>query len=56
LEKTIKDYVKEMTTRFIIGDASIDKEWDTYLKTLDGMNLKRYLEIYNEAYKAQYKK
>ncbi|TBL80454.1 ABC transporter substrate-binding protein [Paenibacillus thalictri] len=56
LQKTIKDYVKEMSTRFIIGDASIDKEWDKYLKTLDSMNLKRYLEIYNEAYKAQYKK
>ncbi|WP_240420827.1 ABC transporter substrate-binding protein [Paenibacillus periandrae] len=56
LQKTIKDYVKEMTTRFIIGDASIDKEWDKYIQTLDGMNLKRYLQIYNEGYKAQYKK
>ncbi|MDF2961496.1 MAG: extracellular solute-binding protein family 1 [Paenibacillus sp.] len=56
LQKTIKDYVKEMTTRFIIGDASIDKDWDKYIKTLDSMNLKRYLELYNEAYKAQYKK
>ncbi|MEK3722800.1 ABC transporter substrate-binding protein [Paenibacillus sp. FSL H8-0034] len=56
LQKTIKDYVKEMTTRFIIGDASIDKEWDKYIQTLDSMNLKRYLQIYNEGYKAQYKK
>ncbi|TDF92717.1 ABC transporter substrate-binding protein [Paenibacillus piri] len=56
LQKTIKDYVKEMSTRFIIGDASIDKDWEKYIKTLDSMNLKRYLEIYNEAYKAQYKK
>ncbi|MFH5183498.1 ABC transporter substrate-binding protein [Paenibacillus sp. TAB 01] len=56
LQKTIKDYVKEMTTRFIIGDASIDKDWDKYIKTLDSMNLKRYIEIYNEAYQAQYKK
>ncbi|UQZ82452.1 Lipoprotein LipO precursor [Paenibacillus konkukensis] len=56
LEKTIKDYVKEMTTRFIIGDVSVDKEWDTYVKTLDSMNLARYIQIYNEGYKAQYKK
>jgi putative aldouronate transport system substrate-binding protein len=56
LQKTLKDYVKEMTTRFIIGDASIDKEWDKYVQTLDGMNLKRYLQLYNEGYKAQYKK
>ncbi|TVY11107.1 extracellular solute-binding protein [Paenibacillus cremeus] len=56
LEKTIKDYVKEMTTRFIIGDVAIDKEWDNYVKTLDSMNLKRYIQLYNEGYKAQYKK
>jgi putative aldouronate transport system substrate-binding protein len=56
LQKTIKDYTKEMTTRFIIGDASIDKDWDTYVKTLDNMNLKQYLKIYNDGYKAQYKK
>jgi putative aldouronate transport system substrate-binding protein len=56
LQKTIRDYVKEMTTRFIIGDASLDKDWDKYVKTLDEMNLKRYLQLYNEGYKAQYKK
>ncbi|ACT01912.1 extracellular solute-binding protein [Paenibacillus sp. JDR-2] len=56
LQKTIMDYVQESKTRFIIGDLSLAKDWNTYLSTLDGMNLKRYLEIYNEAYTAQYKK
>ncbi|MFB9276639.1 extracellular solute-binding protein [Cohnella cellulosilytica] len=56
LQKTIMDYVKESMTRFIFGNLSLDKDWDTYISTLDGMNLKRYLEIYNEAYTAQYKK
>jgi putative aldouronate transport system substrate-binding protein len=55
LEKTIRDYANEMKIRFIIGDVSIDKEWENYVSTLEGMNLKRYLEIYNEAYQAQYK-
>ncbi|MGM7719378.1 ABC transporter substrate-binding protein [Metabacillus sp. Hm71] len=55
LEKTINDYVKEMTARFVTGDEDIEKGWGTYIQTLDGMNLKRYLEIYQEAYDAKYK-
>ncbi|WP_410795801.1 ABC transporter substrate-binding protein [Paenibacillus sp. J5C2022] len=53
LSKTINDFVEEMMARFIIGDADIDAEWDTYLKTLDSMNLKRLIEIYQAAYDAQ---
>ncbi|MBD2869007.1 extracellular solute-binding protein [Paenibacillus arenilitoris] len=54
LKKTIMDYVSEMRTRFIIGDTSIEKDWDKYVSTLENMNLKRYLDINNEAYNAQY--
>jgi len=53
LSKTIHDYVDEMVARFVIGDASLDNEWDTYLKNLEGMNVKRMVEIYQEAYDAQ---
>lgn len=56
LSKSVNDYVDEMLARFVIGDVDIEKEWDTYLSTLDGMNLKRLLEIYQEAYDAQTKK
>ncbi|WJH35394.1 extracellular solute-binding protein [Paenibacillus sp. CC-CFT747] len=51
LSKTIYDYTNEMLSRFIIGDADIDAQWSQYLSTLDSMNLGRYLEIYQEAYK-----
>ncbi|MCU6796723.1 MULTISPECIES: ABC transporter substrate-binding protein [Paenibacillus] len=53
LDKTINDHVKEMIARFIIGDAKLDKDWDGYLKNLDNMKLKRYLEIYQAAYDAK---
>jgi putative aldouronate transport system substrate-binding protein len=56
LEKTINDHVKEMIARFVTGDTNIDKDWDAYLKNLDNMNLKHYLEIYQAAYDAKYKK
>jgi putative aldouronate transport system substrate-binding protein len=55
LDKTINDNVKEMIARFVIGDASLDKDWDGYLKNLDNMKLKRYLEIYQAAYDAKKK-
>ncbi|WP_223829357.1 ABC transporter substrate-binding protein [Paenibacillus arenilitoris] len=50
LQKTIDDYKKEMLARFITGDADIDEDWDSYLKTLSDMNLDRYLQIYQEVY------
>ncbi|MBN2981469.1 ABC transporter substrate-binding protein [Cohnella algarum] len=52
LAKTINDYVDEMMARFVLGDADLDKDWDTYVKTLDNMNLGRLIEIYQEAYSA----
>jgi putative aldouronate transport system substrate-binding protein len=54
LEVTILDYVNQMAARFITGDADIDSEWDTYVKTLDDMNLARFIEIYQEAYEIKY--
>lgn len=58
LEKTILDHVKEMMARFVTGDSDIDKKnWDSYVKkNLDNMNLKRYLEVYQQAYDAKNKK
>lgn len=50
LQKIIGDYVMEMIARFVTGDADLTKDWDAYLKTLDGMNVKRYIQLYQEAY------
>jgi len=54
LEVTITDYVDQMNARFITGDADIENEWDTYVKTLDEMNLERYIQIHQEAYDLKY--
>lgn len=55
LTKTINDYVMEMFARFVIGDVDITKEWDSYLKTLEKMNLKKYVQIHQDAYDAMKK-
>jgi putative aldouronate transport system substrate-binding protein len=53
LDKTINDYVKTSIARFTTGDLDIDKEWANYTATLDKMNLKKYLEIYQKALDAK---
>ncbi|MCQ6558422.1 extracellular solute-binding protein [Paenibacillus mendelii] len=55
LTKTITDYKKEFMARAVTGDIDVEKEWDGYLKKLDGMNLKRFIQIYQEAYDAKKK-
>lgn len=42
-------YIKENTVKFITGERSLD-EWDDYVNTIKGMNLDRYLEIYQAAF------
>ncbi|TVY08110.1 ABC transporter substrate-binding protein [Paenibacillus cremeus] len=50
LEKTITDYRTEFFAKAVTGGVDIEKEWNNYLATLDKMNLKRYLEINQQAY------
>ncbi|MGG1551565.1 ABC transporter substrate-binding protein [Paenibacillus ferrarius] len=50
LEKTITDYRSEFFAKTVTGSLDVDKEWNNYLSTLDKMNIKRYLEIYQQAY------
>ena len=37
--KEITEYVKEMSTKFMIGEKDIDAEWQTYLSTLKDLGL-----------------
>jgi len=53
LQLTLHNRVNEMLVRSIMGDVDIDKEWDAYVKSLDDMNLARYLELYQQAYDAK---
>ena len=55
-EEAVKEYVKEMTARFITGESSIDKDWDNYLSELDNAGLKSMITIYQKAYDSKYKK
>nr|WP_274655381.1 extracellular solute-binding protein [Paenibacillus humicola] len=49
LTTSIKDYVQSNMAQFIIGDKDIDKDWDAYVKGFDGLNLAKYIQIYQDA-------
>ena len=46
----ISSYVKQMTTQFINGEADIDETWDSYIATLNQMQIDRWVEIDQTAY------
>ena len=53
-ETAITQYVNQMFTAFVRGDADIDAGWDAYVSTLDQMGLAPYLQVYQDAYDAKY--
>ena len=50
--KDITTYLKQARAQFITGELDLDKDWDTYVNTLNQMNLGRLLEIEQAAYDA----
>ena len=42
---TIINYVQESYTRFVMGDLSIDREWDSYVAEFNRMNLTEVIRV-----------
>ena len=55
LKVQLKNYIEESRSRFIIGDLSLDNDWDTYIANLNDLGLTRYLELEQAAYDAMFK-
>ena len=54
LNKTsINDYVSKSIARFVVGDLSLDSDWDSFQQMLLQMGLADYLSITQEAYEAK---
>ena len=48
IEATLKDYIKQAMAQFVTGDLDIEKDWDQYLKNLEGMRYKELIDIYQK--------
>lgn len=46
----IETYVEEMMVKFILGYEDIETGWDNYIKTIEGMDIARCLEIKQDVY------
>lgn len=52
IQLSVTDHVTQMAAQFILGQADLDAEWDSYVETLNTLGLPRMVEIYQEAYDA----
>jgi putative aldouronate transport system substrate-binding protein len=50
-QTNINKFVKQRSAEFIVGTKSIEQNWDAYLKGLDGLGLKQYLQMAQKAMK-----
>ena len=46
----VQTYMDEIVIKFMIGDADIDAEWDTYLSTMESLGVNDMIDIYAAAY------
>jgi putative aldouronate transport system substrate-binding protein len=54
LTTVIRSFVEQSFAQFVSGALDPESGWDTYLKQLDDLGLKRFLAIYQTAYDAKY--
>ncbi|MGI5899519.1 MAG: extracellular solute-binding protein [Christensenellales bacterium] len=46
----LRNYVNEMTARFVTGDMDIDSGWGNFLQNLESIGLSRYLQLKQAVY------
>nr|WP_110001340.1 MULTISPECIES: ABC transporter substrate-binding protein [Paenibacillus] len=50
MQTNLKDYIDQNALQFITGAKSLDKDWEDYVKGLEGLNIQRYVEIMQSSY------
>ncbi len=48
---TVHDYFMRMQEQFVYGKASVDQDWDNYVKEINDKGVTKLLEIYNNTLK-----
>ncbi len=55
IQLAVNNKVWSMRTAFVIGEADLDADWDTYIADLKALGMDDIISIYQKAYDAQYK-
>jgi putative aldouronate transport system substrate-binding protein len=56
IRTNVNSYVAENIAAFVVGQRSLENDWDNYTKEFDNMGLQTYLGIIQKAYDEQVKK
>lgn len=46
----VNNYINQNLVEFFVGKKSVDKDWDAFLKGLDGLQVKELVDMTNKAY------
>jgi putative aldouronate transport system substrate-binding protein len=52
LSTPLMDYVESMTLKFILGDASLESDWDKYVQDCKQKGSDRLVELANKVYQS----
>lgn len=50
LQTSLQEYVKTAMAQFITGEMDLEKDWDSYVSTLQGYDVDSYIQLYQQAY------
>ena len=50
IKLNISEYIDTSAIKFIVGDLDLEQDWDDYLKNLNDLNVKRYIELIQQTY------
>ena len=53
IREPLMDYVNQMTYKFILGQASLDKDWDSYIQQCKTKGGETFTKVANDTYKSQ---
>jgi putative aldouronate transport system substrate-binding protein len=52
ISQPLMDYVEQMTLKFILGQASLEKDWDNYVQQCRAKGADKLTQLTNEVYKS----
>jgi putative aldouronate transport system substrate-binding protein len=50
LQTNLQSYVNQGELAFITGTRNIDTDWDSWVRGLDGLGMKRFLQLNQQGY------
>ena len=50
IQTSLREYVKTSIAQFATGEMSVEKDWDSYLKSLEKYDVNTYISLYQKAY------